>query len=162
MKFVRKNKYTIIAIVVLIVLVIGIFELRNILVPDEGKASYGDRLDDIEKHPLSDELFKNIEAKLKENTNILKVENKVHGKIINLIITVNDEMSRDDARGIANSTISLFENEELSFYSLQVYMKKDNDKLNDFPIIGYKGVDNTALSFTKDREIVSEETSDEK
>ena len=161
MKFIRRNKFTIVAIIVLILLAIGVFEVKKIFVPDEGKAAYGARLDEIEKHKLSEDLFKNIEAKLKENERVLKVEHKVHGKIINLIITVHDDMSRDEARNIANSTIALFESEELTYYSLQVYMKKDNSDLNDFPIIGYKGTDSTALSFSKDREIVNKETSNE-
>ncbi len=154
MKFVRKNKYTIIAIIILIILVVVGVQLKNIFVPDEGKASYGTRLDGIKDHKLDSELFKNIESKLKEDERILSVENKVHGKIINLIITVNDDMSIADAKSIANSTIALFTNDELSYYSLQVYVKKNNESLNNFPIIGYKGTTSTELIFTKDRDIV--------
>ena len=154
MKFVRKNKYAIIAIIVLIVLVVIGGQVKKIFVPDEGKAAYGSRLDGIKDHKLDSELFKNIETKLKEDEKILSVENKVHGKIINLIITVNDDMSVNDAKSLANSTISLFSDNELSFYSLQVYVKKNNEALNNFPIIGYKGTAASELIFTKDRDIV--------
>ena len=153
MKYVRKNKYAIIAIIVLIVLIIIGGQIKKIFMPDEGKAVYGSRLDGINDHKLSDELFSNIESKLKEDENILSVEHKVHGKIINLIITVNDDMIINDAKSLANSTISLFENNELSYYSLQVYVKKNNESLNNFPIIGYKGTSATELVFTKDRDI---------
>lgn len=154
MKFIRKNKYSIIAIVILIILVIIGGQIKKIFVPDEGKAAYGSRLDEIKEHELDDELFKNIESKLKEDGRILEVQNKVHGKIINLIITVNDEMSIGDAKNVANSTIALFTNNELSYYSLQIYIKKNNDTLNNFPIIGYKGTTSSELIFTKDRDIV--------
>jgi len=154
MKFVRKNKYSIIAIVILIILVIVGVQLKNIFVPDEGKAAYGSRLEGINEHKLDKDLFKNIETKLKEDERILSVENKVHGKIINLIITVNDDMSIQDAKSIANSTIGLFTNNELSFYSLQVFVKKNNEALNNFPIIGYKDISTSELIFTKDRDIV--------
>ena len=157
MRFVRKNKYAIIAIVILVVLIIIGGQVKKIFVPDEGKAVYGSRLDGIEDHKLDEELFKNIESKLKEDESILEVQNKVHGKIINLIITVNDDMSVQDAKSIANKTIDLFENDELSFYSLQVYVKKNNESLNNFPIIGYKGTTATELTFTKDRDIVETE-----
>ena len=154
MKFVRKNKYAIFAIIVLIILVIIGVQLKNIFVPDEGKASYGTRLDGLNKHKISEDLFKEIETKLKEDEKILDVKYKVHGKIINLIITVNDDMSISDAKSLANSTIGLFTNDELSFYSLQVYVKKNNESLNNFPIIGYKGTTASELIFTKDRDIV--------
>ena len=55
MKFIKKNKYTIIAIIIFIILVLVAATAKNILVPDEGKAVYGDRLDGIKDHPLSEE-----------------------------------------------------------------------------------------------------------
>ena len=161
MKFIRKNKYTIIAIIILMLLVVVSFYVKNIFVPDEGKASYGNRLDGISEHKLSDELFTKISDKLKEDEKVVEVNNKVHGKIINLIITVNNDVSIDDAKNIANSTISMFEDNELSFYSLQVYLKKEDKSLNNFPIIGYKGTEASGLVFTKDRDITQTGDSNE-
>ncbi|MBR3660645.1 MAG: hypothetical protein IKN63_01935 [Bacilli bacterium] len=157
MKFLRKNKYAILAIIVLIILVILGMKVKDLLVPDEGKAAYGQRLDDIKNHPLGDKLFEDITSKIKEDEKVLEVTHYVHGKIINLIITVNDEMDVQTAKSLANSTISLFSNNELSYYSLQVYVKKTNASLNNFPIVGYKGTEATELSFTKDRDITSNE-----
>ena len=157
MKFVRRNKYTIMALVALVVLVFVGMQFKNILVPDEGKASYGTRLDGIKNHKLEDSLFKEIESKLKEDEKVLEVAHKVHGKIINLIITVNDEMSLEEAKAKANSTIAMFPNNELSYYSLQVYVKKNNASLNNFPIVGYKGTTTKELVFSKDREITKNE-----
>ena len=162
MRFVRRNKFTIIAIIALIVFVFVGIQVKNIFVPDEGKAAYGDRLSDISKHKLESIWFSNIESKLKENEKVEKVENKVHGKIINLFITVSSDVDVNTAKEIANSTVSLFENKELEYYSLQVYVKKEDASLNNFPIIGYKGTDSENLSFTKDREIGTEENKDEK
>ena len=77
------------------------------------------------------------------------------------MITVSDDVSVSDAKKIANSTVSLFENDELSYYSLQVYVLKEDESLNNFPIIGYKGTETKELVFTKDREITSEEDTNE-
>lgn len=156
MKFIKKNKFTIIAIILFILLLILGVQVKNLLVPDEGKASYGDRLEGIEDYPLDDSLFETIETTLKENEQILSVTNKVHGKIINLMITVSEDVTVDVAKTIASSTVSMFE-DNLKFYSLQVYVLKENKELNNFPIIGYKGVDTEELVFTKDREIVVSE-----
>ena len=63
---------------------------------------------------------------------------------------------------IANSVVPLFKNDELNYYTLQVYVLKEDETLNNFPIIGYKGTESKELVFTKDREItVDEETKDE-
>jgi len=162
MKFIKKNKFTIIAIIIFVGLVIAFYQIKNFLVPDEGKAVYGERLNGLDEHEIDGSVFDNIKSKLKENERILEVTNKIHGKIINLLITVSDDMSVSDAKNIATSTISMFENDELSFYSLQVYLIKDNKDLNNFPIIGYKGPKSSELLFTRDRDIVvSEETDDE-
>ena len=162
MKFIKKNKFTIIAIIIFVSLVIAFYQIKNFLVPDEGKAVYGERLNGLLDNEIPSSVFDNIKSKLKEDERILEVTNKIHGKIINLLITVSDDMSVSDAKNIATSTVSMFENGELSFYSLQVYLSKDNKELNNFPIIGYKGTKSSELLFTKDRDIVvSEELEDE-
>lgn len=163
MRYLRRNKFTIIAIVLLIVFVFIGVQVKNIFVPDEGKASYGDRLSEIKDHKLDDDWFTKIEDKFKENDKVSKIENKVHGKIINLIITVNDDVDVNTAKEIGNSIVSMFENNELTYYSLQVYLKKDNEALNNFPIIGYKGTTTESLIYSKDRDIVqTEENTNEK
>ncbi len=163
MRFLRRNKFTIIAIFLLIVFVFIGVQLKSIFVPDEGKASYGDRLSEIKDHKLSNDWFTKIEDKFKENDKVSKIENKIHGKIINLIITVNGDVDVNTAKEIGNSTIGMFENDELTYYSLQVYLKKDDEKLNNFPIIGYKGTTTDSLIYSKDRDIVqTEENTDEK
>lgn len=153
MKYFRKNKYTLFALVILIILVFVGVKFKNILVPDEGKASYGTRLSGIKDHKLDNSLLQEIGNKIKENERVLEFEYKMHGKIINIIITVNDDMNINDAKSVANSIIPLFTNNELSYYSLQVYVKKNDSKLNNFPIIGYKGTEASELIFAKDREI---------
>ena len=160
MKFIKKNKFTIIAIIFFMALVVLGVQVKNLLVPDEGKASYGDRLENIESHKLPSDLLTNITSKLKENTNILEVSNNVHGKIINFMITVNSNMTVSEAKVIASSVIPMFENNELGYYSLQVYLLKEDKTLNNFPIIGYKGTETNELIFTKDREITTEGEAD--
>ena len=161
MKFIKKNKYTIIVIIVFLALVVSFVEIKNILVPDEGKAVYGNRLDGIEKHPLKTSDLESIEKSIKEQEKVNDVSSKLHGKIINITITVQDDVSINDAKTLATNTISLFTKDDLSFYSLQVFVKKENQDLNNFPIIGYKDAGSEEMFFTKDREITTEE-SDEK
>ncbi len=157
MKFLKRNKVLILVVLIFLGLVVVVAEVKNLLVPDEGKAAYGNRLDGIEEHKIKDNFYEEMEIKLKEDTKVKDVSHKLHGKIINLIITVTDETTIEDAKKIANSTVPMFDEDDLKFYSLQVYVKKDNSLLNNFPIIGYKGTSTKELVFTKDREITKEE-----
>ena len=117
----------------------------------------------IRNNPPRYQYFTKIEEKFKEDTRVIKIENKVHGKIINLIITLQDDVDVGNAKAIGNSTIGMFEQDELKYYALQVYLKKENQSLNNFPIVGYKGVDTENLIYSKDREITQiEEKTDEK
>ena len=158
MNFIKKNKFTIIAIILFILLVVVGVEVKNFLVPDEGKAVYGDRLDGIENYPLSDETLNGISTALKENE---EVSSKLHGKIINIIITVTADVSVNDAKTLASSVSAMFKDSELSFYSLQVYVKKEDASLNNFPIIGYQDAGSKSMLFTKDREITVGDTNEE-
>ena len=157
MNFFKKNKVVIFVVLIFLGLVVIVAEVKNLLVPDEGKAAYGNRLDGIEEHKIKDSFYENMETKLKEDNKVISVEHKLHGTIINLIITVSDETSLDDAKKIASSTIPIFSEDDLNFYTLQVYVKKNNPELNNFPIIGYKDTNTKELIFTKDREITKEE-----
>ena len=118
-------------------------------------------MDGIKNHPLTDDTLKSISSKLEENENILKATVNLQGKIINVIISVNDTVSVNDAKTMASSVIELFTKDELSFYTLQVFVKKENQDLNNFPIIGYKDNSSDTMYFTKDREI-TEGASNEK
>ena len=51
----------------------------------------------------------------------------------------------------------MFKDSELSFYSLQVYVKKEDASLNNFPIIGYQDAGSKSMLFTKYREITVDE-----
>ncbi len=161
MKFIKKNKYTIIVIIIFLVLVVAFVKIKNILVPDEGKAVYGDRLDGIDDHPLTTDDLNGINNSIKEMDNVSNVSSDLHGKIINITITVNDDVSVESAKTLAGNTTNLFTKDDLSFYSLQVFVKKENTELNNFPIIGYKDAGNDEMIFTKDREITVEESDEE-
>ena len=161
MNFIKKNKFTIIAIILFILLVVVGVEVKNFLVPDEGKAVYGDRLDGIKDHPVSDDTLNGIATSLKENEKVVEVSSKLHGKIINIIITVTADVSVNDAKTLASSVSAMFKDSELSFYSLQVYVKKEDASLNNFPIIGYQDAGSKSMLFTKDREITVGDTNEE-
>jgi hypothetical protein len=160
-KFFKRNRYTCILIFIFILLIILGLKVKDIFVPDEGKPVYGERLKCAEKKTISEEVYTKADEALKKNKSVTKVTHRLQGKTINYYITFTDKTSVKDARGVGDGLVKSFDEDTLACYSLQVYLLKDDEKLNNFPIIGMKHPDSKTISWTKDREITVESEKDE-
>lgn len=160
-KFFKRNRYTCILLFIFILFVILGLKVKDILVPDEGKATYGDRLKNIDKYPISQEIYNTIDESLQKNANVIKVSHRLQGKTINYYITFSEKVSVKDAKAIGDGILKNFDEETLSYYSIQVFLLKEDEKLNNFPIIGMKHPESKTISWTKDREITVESEKDE-
>ena len=150
MSFIRKNKFVIIAIGVFLILVVLGFQIATIFFPEEGTALYGDRLDGIEEVELSNSKLTKIESNLKSDGAVKEADVSVAGKIVEVIITVQDDTSVDTAKALNTKVLDSLSNKEKKFYDIQIFVKKDSEA-TDFPIIGYKHHAKDTFSWTKDR-----------
>ena len=158
MKYIKKNKLTVFIITIFVIVVILGGYLYNVLFSSERSGIYGNRLDGIEDVEITNKQYKSIKSKLKENDNVINVTTDLKGKIINIIITVKDEVTKESAKEIATTSLTEFDEDQLKFYDIQIFVKKDNAELNDFPIIGYKQNGKDGLTWSKDRQVTSNET----
>lgn len=156
MKFIKKNKFTIIAIVCFLVIMLLVVQVKNIFFPNGGNALYGNRLDGIDEVKVSSGQSKKISNKLTENESVKAVKTLVNGKIINVIITVADEMSLEDAKGIAPLVLEELDDDQKKFFDVEVIIDKEGES-TQFPIIGYKHHSKEGFTFTKDREEAPQE-----
>lgn len=150
MSFIRKNKFVIIAIGVFLILVVLVFQIATMFFPEEGTALYGDRLDGIEEVELSNSKLTKIESNLKSDGAVKEANVSVAGKIVEVIITVQDDTSVDTAKTLNTKVLDSLSNKEKKFYDIQIFVKKDSEA-TDFPIIGYKHHAKDTFSWTKDR-----------
>lgn len=159
MKFTKKNKYTIMAMLVFLLLVFLGYKTIGYLAPSSAKAVYGDRLDGISSFTITDDQFKNVVNGLTKNERVTNVTYNLQGKLIYFVIVVTNDTSLADAKVIANTIItdSYFSDAEKNYYSFQVIVKKEDKSLNNFPIIGYKHTQSKEFVFTKDREVTANE-----
>ena len=155
MKYIKKNKLTVFIIAIFVIVVIVGGYLYNILFASGRSGIYGNRLDGIDEVEISDKQYKSIKSKLEENENVTKVTTDLKGKIVNIIITVKDEVTKDVAKTIAADSLTEFDEDQLKFYDIQIFVKKDNEELNDFPIIGYKQNGKEGLTWSKDRQVTT-------
>ncbi len=150
MSFIRKNKFVIIAIGVFLILVVLVFQIATMFFPEEGTALYGDRLDGIEEVELSNSKLTKIESNLKSDGAVKEADVSVAGKIVEVIITVQDDTSVDTAKALNTKVLDSLSNKDKKFYDIQIFVKKDSEA-TDFPIIGYKHHAKDTFSWTKDR-----------
>jgi len=149
--FLKNNIFT---IMILFVFIIGMFiasYVKKVFWDNNDKAAYGNRLDGIENYELSEEEVKSLKQKILENKNVSDVVYDVEGKIINLIITVNDDVKVADAKKLGSEATNYLSETQLSFFSVQVFLKKKDEKQTSFPIIGYRHYGDKTISWTKDR-----------
>ena len=161
MKFIKKYRYTIILILVFILLLCLAVKMKEVLMPDDQKELYGNRLEEIGEHKIESSLYNKIKSEIEALDNVSKITYRTQGKIINFIITVTDETTLVDAKELGNSIITYFEEEDVKYYTFQIYVKKNDEKLDNFPIIGAKNPLTNEIIWTQDREISKEEDTNE-
>ena len=84
-------------LIIFFVIIIWLF-----IVPVFSNNKYGDRLEGIEDHKISSGVIDDIESTLKENQMVNDVEYHNEGRILNFIITVAPDMSKDDAKKLGD------------------------------------------------------------
>ncbi len=156
-RFIRRHRYTCILLLFFILIVILGIKVKEVLVPDEEKATYGERLKDISKYPISNEIYEKIDKEFKENDKIKKISHRLQGKILNYYLTLDDKVSVKDAKSLGDKLLTYFDEDLLSYYSVQIYLLKEDESLNNFPMIGLKDPLSKSISWTKEREIVVKE-----
>ncbi len=160
-KFIKRHRYTLILLLVFVLLCVLALKVKEVLVPDEGKATYGERLKDIDKHPISSETYSKILEEFEKDDKVEKVDHRLQGKILNFYITVEEKVTVKDAKAKGDKVIELLDEDTLSYYTIQIYLKKEKEELNNFPIIGLKDPLAKTISWTKDREITVEKENEE-
>lgn len=148
MKFIKKHLSAIVAIIVFILVVAGIFVVKAIFYPNENSTIYGSRLEGIEKVKVSDETKNKVEKELGEEVESSSL--RVQGRIIYITIAVKEGTSVETAKNLGNKTLEYFSDEQKAYFDIQVFLKNEKNE-TQFPIIGYKHHTKSEFTWTKDR-----------
>lgn len=148
--FIKNNKVTVVAFIICVIFVILVFAVKLTFFPNEGTAIYGDRLDGIEEVEITDKQQEDIIKSLEDKDEVKEVSCDIKGRTLNVLITVNDDVELDPAKALTSSITDNLEENQTSYYDIQVFISKDNDDTR-FPIIGYKHQNKDGFSWTKDR-----------
>lgn len=124
MDFVKKNKFTIVFIVLFILLVFVGYKTFKILVPDERAAVYGDRLDGIESHTITDEQLTSITNNIKESTYVTNCTTDIKGKILYVNIEVVDDTKTTAVAGFPDAVLGFLQDDQKTYFDVQVIITK--------------------------------------
>lgn len=145
MKYLKKNKWVLVPITVFVVVMIfAIFGIVNLVIPNDSKNLYGNRLDGIENYVIKEETISIIKEELMKTEKVKSIDYDLKGKLINFIIMVKNETDKVSAQGLTDKILSGFDEEIKKFYDFQVFIKTEEES-EIFPIIGYKHV--TSVNF---------------
>ncbi len=150
MKWVRKNKYTCIAILIFVVVAIVGYKAIKVFFPDSKAAYYGDRLDN--KVKVEDKVYEAVKAKISEQEFVKEAKVRENGRTVEIVVTVQDSTSIDSAKSISGLILEHFSEIQIGYYDFQLFIKKESASENNFPIMAYKQHNSSEFSWTKDRE----------
>ena len=151
MKFIKKHKSLIVALIVFVLVLVLFLLVYRSFFPDEETAIYGSRLEGIEKVELKKTDITKIEDALKGISK--KTTVRTQGRIIEVMVSLNDEVNRDTAKAESNKIITSLSKGQREYYDIQVFISKEGqtEDAAQFPIIGYKHHISEGFTWTKDR-----------
>ena len=139
MSFIKKlyNKHKVLFISCLVALVLFIIILLFFitLLMEGSSNKYGSRLEGIENVKISNDMIDTITDEIISKDGIKDCKIRLQGKIINLIITFNSDVSSSKAKEIAESTLSSFSSEQLDFYNVEYFITREQNGEEDTPYV---------------------------
>jgi len=149
MKLVKKNKFTIIVVLLFVFFMFGVSEIKKVFFANDG-AVYGDRL--VGKVEVKKETYNQLQEGIKAKEKVESVDVRENGRLVNISITVAVDTSLDDAKKVMDGVLDIFTDSQKGYYDFQVFISKTDAAENNFPIIGYKHHNSSVFVWSKDRE----------
>ena len=145
MKFIKDHKLLFIFLLIVLIFLIALFIMLKPFMMNSSLSEYGNRLDGIENMKVSDDKVSKLEKEI-ETIEIVNGCNYVlKGRLINILIEFKEEATRDQSIEIGNKVLEYLDDDEKSYYDIQVLLKSEKKDIVGFPIIGYKHKTREAL-----------------
>ncbi len=137
MKFIKNNKILIALILIAVIMfsTILIIIFSNL---SSGNDEYGNRLDEIEKYPITDEVINNIKNEISSLEKVESINYNLEGRLINFVIKVEDDLIVSEAKNYSEKILENFSDDIKSYYDIQILIDSNIDESENYPIIGYK------------------------
>ena len=137
MRCIKKHKLLIGILVLFLIILIGILLIIGPSLFFNSNKLYGNRLNGIEEHKISDTTVNEIKNAIKEKDNIKDVNYKRVGRILNFEIKVSNDINIDETKSLSNIILEKIDDEDKKYYDIQLFLVSDEES-EIYPKIGYK------------------------
>lgn len=120
----------------LILSIIFLIGVISYLMPNTRESVYGDRCEFTAEHAVKDERESKIKDFLKDYENMDMKKFEVKCNLINIIIEVDDKTSFSKVKSMGKKLLSVFDEDELKYYDIQLMIKSNKENSDDYPKIG--------------------------
>ena len=138
MNFIKTHKKLMILLTIILIAIVLVLILLKSFNIDYSKSEYGDRLKGIEKVQIKKSAVKKLEEEMSKIEQVDKCTYRLKGRLINIVLVMNDGVEVNNAKEIANKVLDYFTDKEKAFYDIQVFIKNKNEKKEGYPVIGQK------------------------
>lgn len=143
----KGNKFT----TIVFCMFLGLFLIGAIafglVMPKTGTPVYGNRLDGIEEVEVTTDQTNELIKNLKEEDFVVSASTHISGKIINVLVETKEGTTVKKSKTLKDIVLKAFEDEQKSFYDIQLFITNEKDDANGYPIIGYKNSSAKSFSF---------------
>lgn len=146
-EFVKKHCFLVIALaIILVVLITGIIVAKNLFFSSKGD-NFGNRLEEIENHQISDLDMTKIKDEVESNEQVISIENNLVGKRLDFILKVRSDVDVIASKSIADKILENLSDDTKSFYDIQIMIINEDEENQNYPIIGYKHKTKTGFTY---------------
>ncbi len=119
---------------------------------------YGDRLDNIQDMPFTDENVNAITAKINESQGVTDVNVHTQGKIIYIRITFSN-VTIDRAKEIAASALEVISEDYQALYDVHfTIVQEESESTDGFTLMGSKNINRTSITWNNNTAFTEEST----
>lgn len=133
--FIKKHKKACIIGGILVLLFL-IFFIVVFIAPLFSNDKYGDRLEGIEDHEVTDDMVNTVTEALEENEGVTNVSYHNEGRILNFIVTIEADVELDSAKSYAEDITDNLSDDIKDYYDIEVFFTTEEDS-DIYPTIGY-------------------------
>lgn len=132
-KLKNKKKLIIAFVVLLLVLILLIFGIKVLFFHGSDNV-YGDRCSDRDDYKISEETIDKVEEKIQEISEVNDIEIYTKLCTVKIIINLDSDVELDVIKDNAREVLSLFSEDELSYYDFALFVTSDNEESEIYPI----------------------------
>lgn len=140
LSFLKKHKKKVIVTLVLLIIfgifVFAAYKLYEYLTPDTKNSVYGNRCELTEGIDITKERKDIVKETIEsyEGMKLSKVDVKCN--LIDIVVKVDDETSLDTVKEMSDKLLTVFTEEELKYYDLELWIDSNNKDSEVYPVIG--------------------------